>query len=139
MRCFFCTFIFQLVAMSKLPAIGTSIFSIISKMAAQHNAINRSQGFPTIAVDKRLTDIVATLVSDNVPQYTPMCSYPPLLDTVARRTQQSYQRAVNPIDEILITAGATEGIFATIQAFVFALLKMMLCCSKRQNNCENYN
>ena len=107
-------------------------------MAAQHNAINRSQGFPTIAVDKRLTDIVAKLASDNVHQYTPI-SGSPLLDTVARRTQQSYQRAVNPIDEILITAGATEGIFATIQAFVFALLKMTLCCSKRQNNCENYN
>jgi methionine aminotransferase len=124
--------------MSKLPNIGTSIFTIISKMAAQHNAINRSQGFPTIAVDKRLTDIVAKLASDNVHQYTPI-SGSPLLDTVARRTQQSYQRAVNPIDEILITAGATEGIFATIQAFVFALLKMTLCCSKRQNNCENYN
>ncbi|WP_396157544.1 hypothetical protein [Flavobacterium sp.] len=108
-------------------------------MAAQHNAINRSQGFPTFAVDKRLPDIVAKLASDNVPQYTPMSGYPPLLDTVALRTQQSYQRAVNPIDEILIIASATEGIFATIQAFVFALLKMTLCCSKRQNNCENYN
>jgi methionine aminotransferase len=72
--------------MLKLPTIGTSIFSIISKMAAQHNAINRSQGFPTIAVDKRLTDIVATLLSDNVHQYTPISGYPPLLDTVTLRT-----------------------------------------------------
>lgn len=108
-------------------------------MAAQYNAIHLSQGFPNFPVDKRLADIVATLASDNVHQYTPMSGYPPLLDTIALRTQQSYQRAVNLIDEILITASATEGIFATIQAFVFALLKMILHCSKRQNNCENYN
>jgi methionine transaminase len=111
----------------------------MSKMAAQYNDINLSQGFPNFPVDKRFTAIVTKLASENVHQYTPMSGYPPLLDTIAIRSQQSYQRAVNLIDEILITASATEGIFATIQAFVFALLKLILQCSKRQNNCENYN
>ena len=104
--------------MSKLPNIGTSIFTVMSKMAAEYNAINLSQGFPNFPVDKRLTNIVAKLANENVHQYAPMSGYPPLLDKIATLTQQSYQRTVNPTDEILITAGATEGIFATIQALV---------------------
>jgi methionine aminotransferase len=104
--------------MSKLPHIGTSIFTVMSQMATAFKAINLSQGFPNFPVDKRLTDIVARLASKNVHQYTPMSGFPPLLEKIANLTQQSYQRAVNPKDEILITAGATEGIFATIQALV---------------------
>lgn len=104
--------------MSKLPNTGTSIFTIMSKMAFEYNAINLSQGFPNFPVDNRLTDIVAKLASGNVHQYTPMSGHPPLLDKIAKLTKQSYQRTVNPIYEILITAGATEGIFATIQALV---------------------
>lgn len=102
--------------MSKLPNISTSIFTIMSQLANEYNAINLSQGFPNFTVDKRLTDIVSKLVTENVHQYTPMSGYPPLLEKIAKLTQQSYQRTVNPKDEILITAGATEGIFATIQA-----------------------
>ena len=106
--------------MSKLPHIGTSIFTVMSQMANEYNAINLSQGFPNFPVDKRLTDIVSRLAAENVHQYTPMSGYPPLLDKIARLTQQSYQRTVNPKDEVLITAGATEGIFAAIQALVNA-------------------
>ena len=104
--------------MSKLPHIGTSIFTVMSQMANEHKAINLSQGFPNFTVDKRLTDIVARLSTENVHQYTPMSGYPPLLDKIAKLTQQSYQRTVSSKDEILITAGATEGIFAAIQALV---------------------
>ena len=104
--------------MSKLPHIGTTIFTVMSQMATQHNAINLSQGFPNFPVDKRLTDIVARLATENVHQYAPMSGFPPLLEKIANLTQQSYQRKVCPKDEILITAGATEGIFATIQALV---------------------
>lgn len=106
--------------MSKLPHIGTSIFTVMTQMATEHNAINLSQGFPNFPVDKRLTDIVARLATQNVHQYTPMSGFPPLLEKIAKLTQQSYQRSVNPKDEILITAGATEGIFASIQALVNA-------------------
>ena len=104
--------------MSKLPHIGTSIFAVMSQMANEYNAINLSQGFPNFPVDKRLTDILSRLTSENVHQYTPMSGYPPLLDKIVRLTQESYKRTVNPNNEILITAGATEGIFATIQALV---------------------
>ena len=106
--------------MSKLPHIGTSIFTVMSQMANEHNAINLSQGFPNFPVDKRLTDIVTRLATQNVHQYTPMSGFPPLLEKIATLTVQSYQRTVTPKDEILITAGATEGIFATIQALVNA-------------------
>jgi methionine aminotransferase len=106
--------------MSKLPHIGTSIFTVMSQMANEHQAINLSQGFPNFPVDKRLTDIVSRLSAENVHQYTPMSGFPPLLDKIAKLTEQSYQRTVSPKDEILITAGATEGIFAAIQALVNA-------------------
>jgi methionine aminotransferase len=104
--------------MSKLPHIGTSIFTVMSQMATEHNAINLSQGFPNFPVDKRLIDIFARLASENVHQYSPMSGYPPLLEKIAKLTQQSYRRIVNHKSEILITAGATEGIFASIQALV---------------------
>ena len=104
--------------MSKLSHVGTSIFTIMSQMATEHNAINLSQGFPNFPVDKRLIDIFARLASENVHQYSPMSGYPPLLEKIAKLTQQSYRRIVNNKSEILITAGATEGIFAAIQALV---------------------
>ena len=104
--------------MSKLPHIGSSIFTVMSQMATEHNAINLSQGFPNFPVDKRLIDIFARLASENVHQYSPMSGYPPLLEKIAKLTQQSYRRIVNNKSEILITAGATEGIFAAIQALV---------------------
>ena len=106
--------------MSKLPHIGSSIFTVMSQMATEHNAINLSQGFPNFPVDKRLIDIFARLASENVHQYSPMSGYPPLLEKIAKLTQQSYRRIVNNKSEILITAGATEGIFAAIQALVNA-------------------
>lgn len=106
--------------MSKLPHIGTSIFTVMSQMATEHQAINLSQGFPNFPVDERLTAILAKLATTNVHQYTPMSGLPSLLDKIAALTQQSYGRAVTPKEEILITAGATEGIFATIQALVKA-------------------
>jgi methionine aminotransferase len=104
--------------MSKLPNVGTSIFTVMSKMATQYNAINLSQGFPNFPVDERLTDILAKLTKENVHQYTPMAGYPPLLQQIAHLIQNSYNRTVNPETEILVTAGATQGIFTSIVALV---------------------
>jgi methionine aminotransferase len=104
--------------MSKLPHIGTSIFTVMSQMASEHNAINLSQGFPNFPVDERLTSILTGLAKENIHQYTPMSGLPSLLEKIAKLTNQSYQRIISPKEEILITAGATEGIFATIQALV---------------------
>lgn len=87
-------------------------------MAAEYNAINLSQGFPNFPVDERLTDIVARLVKENVHQYTPMAGYPPLMNQIAKLVLSSYNRIINPDTELLITAGATQGIFTTILALV---------------------
>ncbi|MWB96398.1 aminotransferase class I/II-fold pyridoxal phosphate-dependent enzyme [Flavobacterium sp. GA093] len=104
--------------MSKLPHITTSIFSVMSKMAAEYNAINLSQGFPNFPVDERLTEIVSKLAFENVHQYTPMTGYPPLMNQIAKLVQTSYNRIIEPETEVLVTAGATQGIFASIQALV---------------------
>jgi methionine transaminase len=104
--------------MSKLPHIGTTIFTTMSQMAMEHNAINLSQGFPNFPVDERLTAIIAKLANQNVHQYAPMAGLPSLLEKIATLTKSSYARTINPVDEVLVTAGATEGIFSTIQALV---------------------
>ncbi|WP_460575884.1 methionine aminotransferase [Flavobacterium koreense] len=104
--------------MTKLPHITTSIFSIMSQMAADYKAINLSQGFPNFPVDERLKNLVAQWSKKEIHQYLPMAGFPPLLEKIATLTQNSYGRKVNPRTDILITAGATEGIFATIQALV---------------------
>lgn len=104
--------------MSKLPHITTSIFTVMSKMATEYNAINLSQGFPNFPVDKRLTDIVSRLAKEDVHQYTPMAGFPPLLMKIASLIQKSYNRNILPESEILVTAGATQAIFATILALV---------------------
>ena len=104
--------------MSKLPHITTSIFTTMTQMANEYNAINLAQGFPNFPVDERLKNSVVKLAKEEIHQYLPMAGLPPLLEKIAALTQKSYGRTVNPSTEILITAGATEGIFATIQAFV---------------------
>jgi methionine aminotransferase len=104
--------------MSKLPHIGTSIFTVMSKMATEYNAINLSQGFPNFPVDEKLTTIVAKLAKENVHQYLPMSGYPPLLSKIAELIKNSYTRIIQPETELLITAGATQAIFTTIQALV---------------------
>lgn len=104
--------------MSKLPNITTSIFTVMSKMAAEYNAINLSQGFPNFPVDERLTSILAKLTKENVHQYTPMAGYPPLMSQIAKLVKSSYNRTIDPETEILVTAGATQGIFTTILALV---------------------
>ncbi len=87
-------------------------------MAKQYNAINLSQGFPNLPVDDQLKNSLAKWAKEEVHQYLPMAGLPSLLDKIALLTLNSYNRKVNPLTEILITAGATEGIFATIQALV---------------------
>jgi methionine transaminase len=104
--------------MSKLPHITTSIFSVMSQMANEYGAINLSQGFPNFPVDERLKNLVSKWAKEEIHQYLPMAGFPPLLEKIAQLTYTSYGRKVNPLTDVLITAGATEGIFATIQALV---------------------
>lgn len=113
-----CNFRTQKAVMSKLPHVGTTIFTTMSKMAMDHQAINLSQGFPNFPVDEKLTDILVETAKENAHQYAPMGGFPALLEGIATLTLENYQRKVNPATEILITAGATQGIFTTIQALV---------------------
>jgi len=104
--------------MSKLPNVGTTIFTVMSKLANESNAINLSQGFPNFPVDTALTDILKEKASQNIHQYTPMPGSPGLLASVSNLIEKSYGRAVNPEKELLISAGATQGIFTTIMALI---------------------
>lgn len=104
--------------MSKLPNTTSSIFTIMSQLADQYDAINLAQGFPNFPVDATLKSITAKWATAEIHQYLPMAGYPPLLEKIAKLTFNSYQRTINPATELVITAGATEGIFATIQALV---------------------
>jgi methionine aminotransferase len=104
--------------MSKLPHIGTTIFSVMSGLADTHNAINLSQGFPNFPVDSRLTSILQSAATQSIHQYAPMAGNPNLLEKVGRMVCKAYGRETQPTKEILITAGATQAIFTTIQALV---------------------
>jgi len=106
--------------MSKLPKVTTSIFSVMSQLANEHGAINLSQGFPNFPVDERLLQISERLIRENIHQYTPMAGLPSLMEKIALLTEKNYQRKVNIGTEMLITAGATQGVFTTINTFVNA-------------------
>lgn len=104
--------------MSKLPNVGTTIFTIMSKLAVEHGAINLSQGFPNFPIDEQLTTILKEISTQSIHQYLPMAGFPPLLEKIGRTIHESYGRTVDSQTEILVTAGATQGIFTAIQAFV---------------------
>ena len=104
--------------MSKLPHVGTTIFTVMSQLASKYGAINLSQGFPNFSVDTQLTDIVKEIAGDSIHQYLPMAGYPPLLEKIGRTIEKSYARNLDHQTEILVTAGATQAIYTTIQAFV---------------------
>jgi len=103
---------------SKLPNVGTTIFTTMSKMAIDHNAINLSQGFPNFPVDPILEEIVQSKSRENVHQYAPMSGLPILLEQISKLILNQYQRKTESQTELLITAGATQAIFTTIQALV---------------------
>lgn len=90
----------------------------MSKMAADFNAINLSQGFPNFAIDPVLEDLLQKNSRENVHQYAPMAGLPVLLEAIATTIKSTYGRTIHPTTELLVTAGATQGIFTTIQALV---------------------
>lgn len=104
--------------MSKLPHVGTTIFTVMSKLAAEHNAINLSQGFPNFPVDENLIAAYRRMVDENVHQYAPMPGLPRLLVEISTLIKSSYQRQLDPNTEILVTAGATQGIFTAVTALI---------------------
>ena len=105
--------------MSKLPHVGTTIFTTMSKLAIENNAINLSQGFPNFPVDPVLTSILEKNASGNWHQYAPMQGNSMLLSEVTKLIKRSYGRTVSENDELLITAGATQAIFTILMALMY--------------------
>jgi len=105
---------------SKLPLIGTTIFTKMSLMAAENKAINLAQGFPNYPIDTQLQNLIGEHSTLDVHQYAPMQGNVILRQEIARLINTKYKCKIDPIDNVLITAGATQGIFAAIQALVSA-------------------
>lgn len=103
---------------SKLPHVGTTIFTVMSKMASDHQAINLSQGFPNFPIDPVLSELLAKKAKENIHQYAPMAGFPSLLEGISELVEKQYQRKINPQTNVLVTAGATQAIFTTIQALI---------------------
>ncbi len=103
---------------SKLPNVGTTIFTVMSKLAAEHNAINLSQGFPDFNCDKELVDLVHKHMLAGSNQYAPMPGLMSLREIIAEKTEDIYSAKYDPETEITITAGATQAIFTAISAII---------------------
>ena len=103
---------------SKLPDVGTTIFTVMSKMAQDYGAINLSQGFPDFDCPDRLKELVTKYLYDRKNQYPPMAGIPGLREQIAEKLKLLYQHSANPETEITVTSGATEALFDAIQATV---------------------
>jgi methionine aminotransferase len=103
---------------SKAPQMGTTIFTVMSALAAEKKAVNLGQGFPDFPCDPRLTDLVGDAMREGHNQYPPMPGVAPLREAVAAKIEALYGRRYNPTSEITVTAGATQAILAIILAIV---------------------
>ncbi|MDG1347187.1 MAG: methionine aminotransferase [Crocinitomicaceae bacterium] len=104
--------------MSKLPHVGTTIFTVMSKMANDFGAINLAQGFPNFTIDEKLNNLVKTEAASLIHQYAPMPGSMNLRQAIAEMNLDTYGVKFSVDEEILVTAGATQAIFTTIQALV---------------------
>ena len=103
---------------TKLPKVGTTIFTVMSQLAAEHGAVNLGQGFPDFAVPQRLVDELDAAMHAGHNQYAPMTGVPALRQAIADKALRCYGAAVNADTEITVTSGATEAIFNAIHAVV---------------------
>ncbi|SOD94854.1 methionine aminotransferase [Spirosoma fluviale] len=103
---------------SKLPNVGTTIFTVMSKLATETGAINLSQGFPGFDCSPELVSLVEKYLRNGFNQYAPMTGVPALREALAQKTFAEYNVAYDPESEVTITSGATEAIFAAVAAVV---------------------
>ncbi len=103
---------------SKLPRTGTTIFSVMSKLAAECGAINLSQGFPDFPVDEKLGELVHAAIKAGHNQYAPMPGILLLREAIAAKTEALHGFAYDPEREVTVTAGATQAIFTVMAAVV---------------------
>ena len=103
---------------SKLPRTGTTIFTVMSRLAAEYNAINLSQGFPDFRVNEELISLVNRYMQMGMNQYAPMIGEPVLRKAIAAKAERQHGITLDSDTEITVTAGATEAIFNSIAALV---------------------
>ena len=103
---------------SRLPKVGTTIFTVMSALAAERGAVNLGQGFPDFEGDPALLDAVAQAMRSGLNQYPPMAGVPVLRQAVSAKIQALYGRRYDPDTEITVTAGATQAIITCILAVV---------------------
>ena len=103
---------------SKFPEVGTTIFTVMSQLSVEHQAINLGQGFPDFNPDPRLLDLVTKAMADGFNQYPYMPGIAALRQIVALKIKSLYGHAYDPDTEVTITSGATEAIMSGILAIV---------------------
>lgn len=103
---------------SKLPGVSTTIFSVMSKLSAEYNAINLSQGFPDYSADPKLVELVNKAMKDGFNQYAPMPGNQLLKETIAQKVKNLYNVKYHPDTEITVTAGGTQAIFTALAAII---------------------
>ena len=103
---------------SRLPSVGTTIFTVMSALAQEHGAVNLGQGFPDFGCDPKLIDAVEAAMRRGLNQYPPMAGVPALREAVAAKIELLYGQCYDPGQEITITAGATQAILTAILAIV---------------------
>ncbi len=103
---------------SKLPKVGTTIFTVMSHLANEQNAINLSQGFPDFESSAELSELVNQAMKKGMNQYAPMAGLMALREQIAQKTYNLYGAQYNPDTEITVTAGATQAIYTAIAAMV---------------------
>lgn len=108
----------MIATQSKLPGTGTNIFSVMSKLAEEHQAINLSQGFPDYDCDPKLIEYVAEAMRQGFNQYAPMTGLAALREVIAEKMNQLYGANYHPETEINITAGGTQAIFTALSAYI---------------------
>lgn len=103
---------------SKLPNVSTTIFTVMSKLAAEYNAINLSQGFPNFETSKELIHLVTQGMQKGYNQYAPMPGLLSLREVITQKTNTLYHSNYHPETEVTVTSGATQAIFTIIAAFI---------------------
>jgi methionine aminotransferase len=103
---------------SKLPNVGTTIFTVMSQLAQKHGAVNLGQGFPDFDGPQALRDAFTAAMNAGRTQYAPMAGIPALREEIAKKTEALYGRKVDMDSDITVTSGATEALFAAIAAVV---------------------
>lgn len=99
---------------SKLPDVGTTIFTVMSALATAHKAVNLGQGFPDFPMSETLTSLVNKAMTDGFNQYAPMPGWMPLREAIAEKISFLYKATVNPDTEITITPGGTYAIYTAV-------------------------